>query len=157
MKQVFGETLLQLAEQDKNIVLLTCDVMPSCVDEFKTKFPNRFYNMGLTEQTTVGIAAGMAFAGLKPIVYTIAPFLLERAFEFIKIDIDQNDLPVVLVGYDYGEYYGSTHTCLNAKDMVDLFKHTRGYFPENKAQAEHMIKASSKRTSPSFILLKKVV
>ena len=156
MKQTFSDTLLSLAEQDSKIVVLLCDVTFPGVDEFKKRFPDRLYNFGLTEQTTVGIAAGMAFAGLKPIVYTIAPFLLERAFEFIKVDVDENNLPVILVGYDYGAHYGPTHTLLNGKDMVDLFKNVRGYFPDTAKLAEYSLRSAYRRTKPSFILLKKL-
>jgi transketolase len=154
MKKIFGQTILKLAEQDPKVVLLLCDVTYAGSDEFKERFPDRLYNFGLTEQTTVGIAAGMASQGLKPIFYTIAPFLLERAFEFIKTDIDGTNLPVILAGYDYESYYGDTHTCLDAKKMVGLFKNVRGYFPETTQQAEDSINESYKSNSPSFILLK---
>lgn len=155
MKQTFSNILFNLAEQDDGVVVLLNDVtFPKC-EEFKERFPNRIFNFGLTECATVGIAAGMASEGLKPIMYTIAPFLLERALEFVKIDVDANNLPVILVGYDYEDYYGPTHTCMNAKDMVDMFKNIRGYFPENNAQATIALKSACHRTSPSFILLKK--
>lgn len=155
MKNIFGQTILKLAEQNPKIVLLLCDVTFPVSDEFEERFPDRLYNLGLTEQTTVGIAAGMASQGLKPIFYTIAPFILERAFEFVKIDIDANNLPVILVGYDYGDYYGDTHTCLDAKTTVGMFKNIHGFFPETAIQAEVSILDAYNSNSPSFILLKK--
>jgi transketolase len=156
MKQIFGQTILKLAEQDSNVVVLLCDVTFPRSKEFEKRFPGRLYNLGITEQATAGIAAGMASQGLKPIFYTIAPFVLERAFEFIKLDIDDCNLPVMLVGYDYENYYGSTHTCLDAKKMVGLFKNVVGYFPETEKQAEDAIIEAHKSNKPSFILLNKI-
>jgi transketolase len=156
MKQIFGQTMFKLAEQDPNVVILLCDVTFPGSEEFEKRFPNRLYNFGITEQTTAGIAAGMASQGLKPVFYTIAPFLLERCFEFIKVDIDGCNLPVMLVGYDYENYYGSTHTCLDAKKMVGLFKNVVGYFPETEKQAEDAIIEAHKSNKPSFILLNKI-
>lgn len=155
MKNIFGQTILNLAAQDPKIVLLLCDVTFPGSDEFKELFPDCLYNFGLTEQTTTGIAAGMASQGLRPIFYTISPFLLERCFEQIKIDIDLNNLPVILVGYDYESYYGITHTCLDAKTTVGMFKNIHGFFPETAIQAEVSILEAYKSNSPSFILLKK--
>ena len=155
MKNIFGQTLLKFAEQDSKLVLLTCDVLFPGADEFKSKYPDRFYNFGLTEQTTVGIAAGMASQGLHPVVYTISPFLLERCFEFIKVDIDVNNLSVVLVGYDYGTYYGETHSCADAKKMVSIFRNVLGYFPSTEIQARHYLEQALNFDFPSFTLLKK--
>lgn len=154
MKNIFGKTILKLAEQDPKIVLLLCDVTYPGSEGFKDRFPARLYNFGLTEQATTGIAAGMASQGLRPIFYTIAPFLLERCFEFLKTDIDATNLPVMLVGYDYESHYGATHTCLDAKKMVGLFKNVRGFFPETSKEAEIAINDAYQLNSPSFILLK---
>lgn len=155
MKNIFGQTLLKFAEQDPKLVLLLCDVTFPGSDEFKTKYPDRYYNFGLTEQTTIGIAAGLASQGLHPVVYTIAPFLLERSFEFMKVDIDVNNLSVVLVGYDYGDYYGPTHSCADAKKMVSIFKNILGYFPDTAHQAKGCLELALEFTAPSFVLLKK--
>ena len=156
MKNIFGKTILKLAEQDPKIVLLLCDVTYPGSEGFKDRFPARLYNFGLTEQATTGIAAGMASQGLRPIFYTIAPFVLERCFEFIKVDVDYCNLPVMLVGYDYENYYGETHSCLDAKKMVGLFKNVVGYFPETEKQAEDAIIEAHKSNKPSFILLNKI-
>ena len=56
--------------------------------------PKRFFNMGICEQSLIGVASGMALEGLKPWVYTITPFLIERPFEQIKLDIDQQNVNV---------------------------------------------------------------
>ncbi|GAG25068.1 unnamed protein product, partial [marine sediment metagenome] len=87
MRKQFGKTLVELAEKDKNLVLLIGDVEQE-MTEFIERWPERFFNLGLCEQTMISMAAGMALEGMRPIVYSITPFLIERPFEQIKIDID---------------------------------------------------------------------
>src|SRR5580692_3070678 len=101
MRKIFGQVLLEIAERDPRLVLLYGDVEQE-IAEFKRRWPARYMNCGICEQSMISIAAGMALEGLRPIVYSITPFLLERPFEQIKIDIDEQDLPVLLIGYsDY--------------------------------------------------------
>ena len=85
MRRIFGKTLVEIAENDPNIVLLHGDVEQE-MDEYKKRWPEKFFNVGLTEQSMISMAAGMALEGLRPLVYSITPFVLERPFEQIKID-----------------------------------------------------------------------
>ena len=96
MRRAFGKTIVKLGEKDKNLFLLTGDVEQE-MSEFKKLFPDRFYNLGLCEQSIISMAAGMCLEGIRPVVYSITPFLLERPFEQIKIDIDEQNLPIILL------------------------------------------------------------
>jgi transketolase len=154
MREIFGKTIVRLAEKDERIVLITCDVHQN-MDEFKIKFPDRFFDFGLTEQATVGICAGLASQGLKPVFYSITPFVLERPFEQIKIDIDEMNLPVMLIGYDDYPTHGPTHRALNPKGLVSLFKNIDGFFPNNSKEAEKAMLDAYLMDGPSFIHLKK--
>ncbi len=98
MRRIFGKTILELADRDEKLILLVGDVEQN-MDEFKRRFPDRFFNLGLCEQTIIGMAAGMALEGLRPVVYSITPFVIERPFEQVKLDIDQQNVPVMLIGY----------------------------------------------------------
>ena len=118
-------------EKDDRIILLWCDVGLGLFRKHLADFPARVLNPGICEQATVSLAAGLAMAGWRPIVYTIAPFLLERAFEQIKLDIDQQNLPVGLVGVDCPSG-GPTHSCNDAAALTALLRNTRAYFPESK-------------------------
>lgn len=153
MRRQFGKTIMTLAEKDNRIVLLTCDVLQK-MDEFIKEWPDRFYNFGLTEQATVGIAAGMAIEGLRPIYYSLTPFVLERPFEQVKIDIDQQNLPVILIGNSDYPTAGSTHRDLNAKHMSKMFRNIDSYFPENSFQTEKAMLDSYLTGNPSLICLK---
>ena len=75
------------------------DIGYGIFDDFRKNHPNRFINMGICEQSLISVAAGMSLEGLKPWVYTITPFLIERPFEQIKLDINQQKANVKLVGF----------------------------------------------------------
>lgn len=153
MRKAFGRTIVKLAEKNPNLFLFTGDVVQEMAD-FKSKFPERIFNLGLCEQSMISMAAGMALEGIRPVVYSITPFLLERPFEQIKIDIDEQNLPVLLIGYADYPTHGPTHRPLNAERLVSCFKNIAGYFPRNDLETErYMIEAYiSKR--PSIICLK---
>ena len=122
MRRRFGKLINELAKKDKKIVLLVGDIGYGIFDDFRKNNPDRFFNLGICEQSLIGTASGMALEGLKPWVYTITPFLIERPFEQIKLDIDQQNVNVNLVGFaDYPEL-GPTHSELDGEKLMMLFK-----------------------------------
>ena len=154
MRRQFGKTIVRLAEKDSNVVLLVGDVEQE-MGEYKEKFPNRFFNLGLCEQSMISIAAGMALEGLRPIVYSITPFLIERPFEQIKIDIDEQNLPVILIGNSDYPTHGPTHRPLNAEGLITLFKNITGYFPRNMQETEKAMVDAYLIGGPAIICLKR--
>src|SRR5262245_22201925 len=133
MRWTFQLQLYDLAVRDERVVLLWADVGAGLFAKFRADFPSRCLNVGICEQATVSLAAGMADQGLRPVVYSITPFLLERAFEQIKLDVDQQSLPVGLVGHSDGNN-GPTHRELDAPVMVGLCRNIRGHFPKTKEE-----------------------
>ena len=154
MRKIFGETIVKIAKRDPSIVLLTGDVDQE-MDEFKSLFPDRFFNLGMSEQSITSMAAGMAIEGLRPVVYSITPFVLERPFEQVKIDIDEQNLPVMLIGYSDYPTHGPTHRPLNPERLSLVFKNLQSYFPTNSALAEKAMLDSYLIKRPSMIFLKK--
>lgn len=154
MRRQFGRTIVQLAEKDERIVLINGDVEQE-MNGFQEKFPDRFFNIGLCEQTMISVASGMAIEGLRPVVYSITPFLIERPFEQIKVDIDEQNLPVMLIGNADYPTHGPTHRPLNAEGLVALFKNVRGYFPRNMAETEKAMLDAYLIGSPAIICLYK--
>lgn len=154
MRRAFGKTIVRLAEKDPRIVLLIGDVFQE-MEEFRNKFPDRFYNVGLCEQTMIGMAAGMAIEGLRPVVFSLTPFVLERPFEQIKIDIDEMNLPVMLVGNADYPTHGPTHRPLDPEGLIRLFKNVQGYFPRNQMETEKAMLDAYLIAGPSIICLKK--
>jgi len=153
MRKQFGKTIVQIAEKDENIVLLIGDV-EGAMEEYKERWPERFFNLGLCEQSMISIAAGMALEGLRPVVYSITSFLIERPFEQIKIDIDEQNLPVILIGYADYPTHGSTHRPLNAEGLVALFRNIRGYFPRNADETKKAMLDAYLMGTPAIICLK---
>jgi transketolase len=94
----------------------------------RKEFPGRVLNFGVAEQARVSFAAGMAIAGWRPVVYTITPFLIERAFEQIKLDVAQMRLPVGLVGHSDG-HGGPTHNEIDALRLMALLPEIASHYP----------------------------
>jgi len=154
MRRRFGEVITRLADEDDKVIVIVADIGYRVFDEFREKHPNRFINMGICEQSIIGAASGMALEGLKPWVYTITPFLIERPFEQVKLDIDQQNVNVNLVGFADYPSLGPTHTELNAKKMMQLFNNIESFFPKDGDETEKNIIQAYKKQGPSFISLK---
>jgi len=154
MRRSFGKIITELAEKDKKIYVLVGDIGYRIFDEFREKYPDRFINIGICEQSMIGVSAGMALEGLKPWVYTITPFLIERPFEQVKLDIDQQNVNVKLVGFSDYPKLGPTHTELNGEKMMQLFKNITSYFPKNGNETIHFANEAYNNFGPAFISLK---
>ena len=154
MRRKFGQIIDKLAKRDKKIVLLVGDIGYGIFDDFRKNHPSRFFNLGICEQSLIGTASGMAIEGLKPWVYTITPFLIERPFEQIKLDIDQQKTNVKLVGFADYPNLGPTHSELNARHLMKLFKNIKSYFPKDGNLTEKAVMSAYKMKTPSFISLK---
>ena len=154
MRRRFGKIINELANKDSKIVLLVGDIGYGIFDDFRKNHKKRFFNLGICEQSIIGTASGMALEGLKPWVYTITPFLIERPFEQIKLDIDQQNVNVNLVGFADYPTLGPTHSELNAKKLMKLFQNIKSYFPKDSWETEKFVKTCHKSKGPSFISLK---
>jgi len=152
MRRTFGKVIFHLAEKDERVILITGDVEQE-IASFKDRFPKRYFNLGLCEQSIISIAAGMAAEGLRPYVYSITPFVLERPFEQIKVDIDEQILPVVLIGNSDYPTHGPTHRPLNAKVLCSAFKNVVSYFPRSGFETEKAMLDSYLMGLPAFISL----
>lgn len=106
MRKSFIDTLTEIAAKDDRIVLLTADLGFKVMDSFIEKFPDRFINVGVSEQNMIGVATGLAEAGFIPFVYSMVPFALLRSYEFIKCGPVLHKLPVRIIGVGGGCEYG---------------------------------------------------
>ena len=154
MRRRFGKVLNDLATKDKKIYLIVGDIGFGIFDDFRKNHPKRFLNLGICEQSIIGVASGMALQGLKPWVYTITPFLIERPFEQIKLDINQQKANVKLVGFADYPTLGPTHAELNAKKLMKLFGNIKSYYPKNSSETEKITKKCYSTKGPTFISLK---
>ena len=109
-RSVIGTTLAELGEEHENLWVITPDIGATLV-EFRDRFPERFLDVGLAEQVSVGIAAGLAYDGNIPVVSGMLPFLSMRALEQVRTDVCYPNLPVKIIGTHGGLVGngGSTH------------------------------------------------
>ena len=113
MRDKFAEVIYEFGKKNKQIAVLVADISPAgSINNFKNEFPDRFINTGVSEQSMIGIAAGLALKGMRPFCYTIATFSLYRPFEMVRVDLCYQNLPVTIIGMGSGLVYstlGSTH------------------------------------------------
>ena len=113
MRNTFAETLYECAKADPKIYIVVADISPAgSMANFQREYPERFLNVGVAEQSMIGIAAGLALKGCRPFAYTIATFSLYRPFEMVRDDLCYQNLPVTVVGMGAGVIYstlGGTH------------------------------------------------
>ena len=115
MRNAFADEITQIAKSDPSVVLLSGDIGNRLFDKYKESNPERFVNCGVAEANMVTMGSGLAMSGMKPVAYTIASFLIYRAFEQIRVDLSYHDAAVLLVGVGGGLSYasnGSTHHTL---------------------------------------------
>ena len=112
MRNAFSNAIVAAATADPKVLLLTGDHGYALFDAFRKACPRQYINCGIAEQNMVGVAAGLAKAGFKPIVYGLAAFVPVRVLEQIKIDVCYENLPVILIGDGAGFVYshlGTSH------------------------------------------------
>ena len=154
MRKEFGKVMVELAEKDPKVVLVVGDIGYQIFDEFIEKFPDRFFNFGVCEQSMISAASGMALEGLKQYVYTITPFVIERPFEQVKIDINEQNVNVKLVGYADYPTQGPTHAEIDAPYMMKLFRNIVSYFPKDSEETREMLYEDYNSNKPAFFSLK---
>jgi transketolase len=122
-RKIFFEELIKLAEKDDKIVLIVPDVGFSFTEEFAQKFPKRYYNFGVTEQSCVVIASALALDGWKPYVYSMINFVLFRPAEMVRNAIVNHNANVKLLGVKGSEKYkflGFSHNLSHDKEDTNF-------------------------------------
>jgi transketolase len=113
VRNTFSEALYQEATENPDIYIVVADISPAgSMSKFSAQYPERFINVGVAEQSMIGICAGLALKGCQPFAYTIATFSLYRPFEMVRDDLCYQNLPVTVVGMGAGVIYstlGGTH------------------------------------------------
>lgn len=134
MRKQFPLSVIEIMDKDERVVVLLGDIGVFAFASVFKKYPNRCYNVGICEQSMVGMAAGLAMAGFIPIVHTIEPFLVERAFEQIKDDFGYQELKGNIIGVDVSETasnLGYTHQCPYAIEMMKRIIGMNTFEPDN--------------------------
>lgn len=113
MRQVYTNTIQELAEKDQNVLALEADLAGSMgTSKLKEKLGNRYINVGIMEAQEMSAAAGLAVTGFVPFIHTFAPFATRRSFDQVFISLGYAQNHAVIVGTDPGvtaEMNGGTH------------------------------------------------
>ena len=152
---IFSSTLQDLAEHDRDIIVVTSDSRGSGkLATFGQKYPEQIIEVGIAEQNLVGVAAGLASCGKKVFAVSPACFLTARALEQIKNDVAYSDNPVKVIGISAGVSYGalgSTHHSLHDYAVLRAINNIIAVAPADNFETEQAIKLASKVNQPIYL------
>jgi transketolase len=155
MRKPFCSGLTEFANRP-DFVFLTGDLGFGALEPLRDAMGSRFLNAGISEQNMVTVAAGLSKAGLRPWVYSIAPFLYARAFEQIRNDVCLHRLPVIMVGngggYGYG-VMGSTHHALEDYGVLVTLPNMQIHVPAFDGDVTAAIIELMETTGPAYLRL----
>lgn len=156
-RRVFIDTLIALAEKDPRVVLIVPDVGFNYIEEFQRRFPDRYFNLGTTEASTMCIAAGMALSGLRPFVYSMINFVAFRPFEMVRNLIALHNAPVVLLGVKGSTSYkflGFSHNMhFENEDLYHLGPYMDCSKPSDNDEVRRVVLEAYESGKPNYIRL----
>ncbi len=153
--EIYGEVLTQLGGKYPDLVALTADLATSTkIGRFGARYPERFINVGIAENSLFGIAAGLAMAGLRPVVSTFAVFTSLRSAEQVRTDICYQNLDVKIIsthaGISFGQA-GSTHHCTEDLAVMRSFANMTVMAPADGFETGNALVAAMELPGPVYI------
>jgi transketolase len=158
MRNAFADELTKLGNEDPCVVMLSGDIGNRLFDKFKNKHPARFFNCGVAEANMMGVAAGMAMNGLRPVAYTITPFVTTRCLEQIRTDVCYHEVPVTIVAVGAGLSYsglGPTHHACEDISFLRSIPNMVVICPGDTFEVRAALRASMQQARPVYIRLGK--
>ncbi|WBB82486.1 transketolase [Micromonospora sp. WMMD882] len=156
MRDVFVDTMHELLAEDPRTALVLADISADSFRAAARRHPDRVLNVGIREQLLVGVAGGLALTGLRPVVHTYAPFLVERAYEQIKLDLDHQDVTAVLVSigasYDRPEA-GRTHLSPADVALIDTLHGWTAHVPGHPDEVPPLLRAAVAGDGAAYLRL----
>ena len=153
MRKIFPRVVENLMKKDKKIFCLLGDIGVFSFREIFKKYKERILNMSTMEQSMIGFASGLSKAGYKPIIHTIAPFLVLRALDQIKIDFVYNKLNcnIVSVGAsnDYAKL-GTTHHCFEDINVLSNYEDINLFIPSNPDEFKYLFNKNYNNNSINY-------
>jgi transketolase len=156
MRERFERVTSELLDSNPRLAVVTADIGASAFEPARRRHPDRVINLGIREQLLIGVASGLALTGMRPVAHTFAPFLVERPFEQIKLDIVHQGVGAVLVSaggsYDY-PYYGRTHLAPGDVALLDTLPGWTVHVPGHPDEAEILLRDAIAATGPVYVRL----
>ena len=158
MKNIFIEELILATNKNKNICLIVNDLGYGMIEPYAKKFPKNLYNAGVSEQSMMGYAAGLAATGKHVFVYSIANFNTFRCAEQIRNDVDYHNLPVTIVSAGSGVGYGNlgyTHHAIQDYSLIRNFPNMLIASPGDVMELRSCMDYLTSKPQPSYLRLEK--
>jgi transketolase len=158
MRAAFSEALVRLAKADPKVLLLTGDHGYALFDDFRRECPAQYINAGIAEQNMVGMAAGLARTGFRPVVYGLSAFIPVRVVEQIKLDIAHDQLPVILIGDGAGFVYshlGTSHQSTEDIACTRAIPDLSVYSPADRFEVSVCMEMAYQSRSPVYLRMGK--
>jgi len=158
-RREFINTLIELAEKDNKIVLIVPDVGFNYIEEFRKRFPERFFNFGITEQSTMIIAAGLALSGFKPYVYSMINFVVFRPYEMLRNAVCLHNANVKIIGVKGSEKYkflGFSHNLIVKDEEIKVLNYLpnlKSFIATTPEEVRKVILETYKINNPCYIRL----
>ena len=158
MRDAFAKELTRIARINQEIVLLSGDIGNRMFDGFKEVAKDRFINCGIAEANMMSMAAGLAMSGLRPVVYTITPFITTRCLEQIKVSVAYHESPVIIVGTGSGLSYaelGPTHHSFEDLSITRSIPGINVLAPADKNELISQLSDALKSNLPTYMRIGK--
>jgi len=158
MRNAFIRELINFSSTNEVPYLITGDLGFSVIEEFQAKYPNKFINAGILEQSLVGMATGLALQGNKVFVYSITNFATFRALEQLRLDISHHNANVCVVGVGVGFQYqsaGYSHWGIEDLAVVSSLQNFTIYSPWNEDSTVLAVRQILASNGPSYLRLGK--
>jgi len=158
-RREFIDTLIELAKKDDKIVLIVPDVGFNYIEEFRKRFPDRYFNFGVTEQSTMAIAAGLALSGFKPYVYSMINFVTFRPYEMVRNAVCLHNANVKIIGIKGSEGYkflGFSHNLIAENEEIKVLEqlpNLKCFIAGDPEEVKKIISETYEMNSPCYIRL----
>jgi transketolase len=156
MRKEFSQYAASYLLAERDAFFLTGDLGYAALENVREKAGERFINAGVAEQNMIGVAAGMAYTGLEVFVYSIAPFVVYRSLEQVRLDVCIHDLPVYLVGngggYGYG-IMGATHHAIEDIACLSGLPNMTCWVPAFKEDVKYCFERMTDARKPAYLRL----
>ena len=158
MRTAFSESLVRIATNNRDVLVLTGDHGYALFDDFRQKCPGQYINAGVAEQNMVGMAAGLARSGFRPFVYGLSAFVPIRVLEQIKLDVAHDRLPVVFIGDGAGfvySYLGTSHQSVEDIACTRVIPELSVYSPSDRYEMAACLNKAYEAKAPVYLRMGK--
>jgi transketolase len=156
MRETFVATTTALLDEDPRTAVVLADISGDAFAPARRRHPDRVLNVGIREQLMTGVAGGLALTGLRPFVHSYAPFVIDRAYEQIKLDLGHQDTGAVLVSigasYD-GAPEGYTHQSPGDVALLDTLDGWTVHVPGHRDEVPGLLRAAARHDDRVYLRL----